>query len=130
MALDDRMWRRFFVAAALFNFAIGVPLMLAPSWGFGLAFVAPVDAAGLAPRLWGDFGFCVALIGVGYLMVSHDLDNRAIVWIGIFAKAFDVIVLTGRWLEGVTRTLVLLPAAIDFAFILGFIAFLVWRKRS
>jgi hypothetical protein len=129
MAVDDRTWKRFFVAAALFNFAIGFPIFFFRGWAFELAFVAERATAGFGPLLWGDFGYCVALIGVGYLMVAFDLANRAMVWLGILAKAFDVIVLTSRWAEGIARPVVLLPAAIDFLFILGFVAFLVWRKR-
>jgi hypothetical protein len=125
---NPRAWRVFFIVAALFNFAIGLPIMFAHDWAFGLTFVAPPEPLSLAPKLWGDFGFCVALIGVGYLMVAADLSNHAIVWLGIGAKAFDVIVLSSRWLAGITNTLVLLPAAIDAAFTLGFVIFLLQAR--
>src|SRR5262245_42403477 len=131
IAISSRAWSGFFVVAALFNFAIGLPLMFAPDWTFGLAFHdAPQSPGALAPKLWGDFGFCVALIGVGYLMVAFDLTNRALVWLGIGAKAFDVIVLTSRWLAGITKPLVLLPAAIDAAFIVGFVIFLMRSRKQ
>jgi hypothetical protein len=81
-------------------------------------------------KLWGDFGFCVTLIGVGYSLVAFDLSNRAIVWLGIGAKAFDVIVLPSRWLSGITKPVVLLPAAIDALFILGFVWFLIHNVQN
>ena len=123
-----RAWRMLFVAAALFNFIMGVPIMLLTSWAFGLAFNGADTAGLIASKLWGDFGFCVVLIGVGYLMVAFDLRNRAIVWLGIGAKGFDVIVLSSRWLTGITKPVVLLPAVIDALFIVGFVLFLLQRR--
>jgi hypothetical protein len=76
-------------------------------------------------RFWGDFGFAVLLIGVGYWIVSRDVTkNCGIVWLGIFAKMFDVVVLSWRWAEGVACPIVLLPAALDGAFVVLFILFL------
>jgi hypothetical protein len=116
------------VAAALFNFAIGIPLMLVPGWTLHLAFYQAGAGGDLATRLWSDFGFCVALIGVGYWMVARDLGNRALVWLGVGAKSFDVVVLTWRWAIGVAKPLVLVPAAIDAVFLALFLAFL-FRAR-
>jgi hypothetical protein len=130
MSSTSHKWSVLFFAAAAFNFCIGLPLMLLP-WTFSLAFFEPVHGASdLAPKLWGDFGFCVTLIGIGYLMAAFDLNNRALVWLGILAKAFDVIVLTSRWITGITRPLVLFPAAIDAVFIALFLLFLVRTSTS
>lgn len=124
---SKRRWSRIFVVAALFNFSIGVPLMLARHWAFNLAFVPQfTDAPGIGPDLWADFGYCVALIGVGYLIVAFDPPrNRPIVWLGILAKAFDVVVLSWRTAIGVTNPIVLVPAGIDALFILVFAWFLI-----
>ena len=121
------VWAAMFVAAALFNFAIGFPLMLARHWAFALAFVsADAENAGIAPDLWADFGYCVVLIGVGYLIVARDVTrNRGLVWLGIFAKLFDVVVLSWRTVIGMTRPIVLLPAGIDAVFVLLFVWFLL-----
>jgi hypothetical protein len=120
-------WTGMFVAAALFNFAIGIPLMLARQWAFELAFTSGSAAnAGVAPDLWADFGYCVTLIGVGYLIVARDVaSNRGLVWLGIFAKLFDVVVLTWRFFLGMTRPIVLLPASIDALFVVLFVCFLI-----
>jgi hypothetical protein len=125
IAISHR-WSILFFAAAAFNFLIGIPLMLFPEWAFHLAFVKTADTLdAIAPKLWGDFGFCVALIGVGYAMVAFDLYNRSLVWLGILAKAFDVFTLTYRWSAGIANPIVLLPAAIDALFIAAFIIFLI-----
>jgi hypothetical protein len=76
-------------------------------------------------RFWSDFGFAVVLIGVGYYLVSRDVDqNRGLVWLGVPAKLFDVVTLTSRFAMGLASPLVLIPAAVDGLFMLAFVAFL------
>ena len=130
-AESQTAWRYFFVAAALFNFAIGIPLFLARRWTFAIAFRNPsVSGLGLAPDLWADFGFCVALIGLGYLFIAVDpARERSLIWLGVFAKAFDVITLTWRTMIGVTNAIVLLPAAADAVFLAFFLIYLVKSPR-
>lgn len=132
MTKSLKLWAAMFVAAALFNFAIGIPLMLARQWAFALAFTSGDAAnAGIAPDLWADFGYCVALIGAGYLIIARDVTrNRGIVWLGIFAKLFDVVVLSWRTVIGMTRPIVLLPASIDTVFVALFVWFLIAVPRS
>jgi hypothetical protein len=116
-------WAIMFAGATAFNLCIGGSIMIAPSWTFHLAYAGAGAPETL--RFWADFGFAVALIGVGYGIVARDVTrNRGLVWIGIFAKLFDVVVLGTRWLDGVAHTAALVPGAIDGAFILLFIAFL------
>ncbi|HEY3755857.1 MAG TPA: hypothetical protein VGL42_06885 [Opitutaceae bacterium] len=101
---------------------MGGPIFFFRDWSYGLAYGAGPEAA---TRFWGDFGYAVLLIGVGYLMIARDpRRNRDIVWLGILAKAFDVVALTWRWHEGIARPTVLIPAAIDGAFGIGFVVFL------
>jgi hypothetical protein len=68
---SSRNWSLMFLAAAVFNFAMGGPIFFASSWSYQLAYEAPSSESTL--RFWGDFGFSVLLIGVGYLMVSRAL---------------------------------------------------------
>ncbi len=112
-----------FLAAAGFNFAMGGPIFLLSNWSYRLAYFG--EATQSALRFWGDFGFAVWLIGVGYWIVSRDVTkNRGIVWLGIFAKLFDVVALSWRWTQGIARPIALLPAAVDGAFVVLFILFL------
>jgi hypothetical protein len=120
---SPKAWSLMFLAAAGFNFAMGGPIFLAPNWSYRLAYFG--EAQENAVRFWGDFGFAVLLIGVGYWILSRDVArNRGIVWLGIFAKIFDVAVLSWRWADGFARPIVLLPAAVDGAFAVLFILFL------
>lgn len=128
MNIDRKSWTFLFVAAGIFNFCMGGPIFFAPGWSYQLAYIDTADSATL--RFWSDFGFAVLLIGVGYFMVAVNVDkNIGIVWLGIFAKLFDVIVLSLRWREGLTHAVVLIPAAIDGIFVLAFVLFL-WRSPS
>jgi hypothetical protein len=121
--MNAKRWSLMFVAAAGFNFLMGGPIFLASQWSYRLAYSGESSESTL--RFWGDFGFAVLLIGVGYWIVSRDITkNRGIVWLGIFAKLFDVVALSSRWAGEVARPIVLLPAAVDGAFVILFVWFL------
>ncbi|HEY7033789.1 MAG TPA: hypothetical protein VH482_20805 [Thermomicrobiales bacterium] len=132
MAWSSAAWSRMFVAAAVFNFAIGVPILVARRWSYDLAYSTPLPADDtMTLKFWGDFGFAVVLIGVGYYLVSRDVGaNRGLVWLGIGAKLFDVVVLTYRWATDLANPIVLLPALIDGIFVLLFAAFLYQTRLS
>ena len=126
--MGGRFWTWMFVAAALFNFAFGLPMWLAPEWSYALAYRPAADA--MASRFLSDFGFAVVLIGVGYYLVSRDLtQNRGLVWLGVAAKLFDVATLTSRFAAGLAAPLVLVPAAVDGLFAVAFALFL-YRTRA
>jgi len=122
-------WTVFFFLAAAFNFSMGGPIFFASAWSYSVAWIAPPEPA--AVRFWGDFGYAVLLIGLGYAILGLDVDrNRGIVWLGIVAKLFDMVALPLRWSEGLAHPIVLLPAAIDGAFCLGFVWFLIRRPAA
>ena len=126
--MDDsrKRWTLFFCLAAAFNFCMGGPIFFASAWSYAVAYIGVPDPATL--RFWGDFGYAVILIGVGYAILGVDIDrNRGIVWLGIIAKLFDMIALPLRWSEGLAHPIVLVPAGIDGLFCLGFVVFLVRR---
>ena len=90
-----RTWSWMFAAAAAFNFCMGGPIFFLPEWSYHLAYAGDASASTL--RFWGDFGFAVLLIGLGYAIVAWDVTrNRGLVWLGVFAKLFDVVVLSAR----------------------------------
>jgi hypothetical protein len=130
--LGKQGWSRLFIAAALFNYAIGFPILLLRQWSFELSFVNEVGRDPMALRLWADFGFAVVLIGFGYQLIARDVDqNRGIVILGIVAKLFDVVNLSTQFLWGIARPLVLIPAAIDGCFVIAFLVFwFTWPPRK
>ena len=124
-------WATVFLLAALFNYAIGLPIMLARRWSYDLSYLPEVSRDPMALRLWADIGFAVVLIGLGYQIVSRDVSqNRGIVLLGIIAKLFDVFNLTYLYLRGVAKPLVLAPALIDGIFVALFIAFWISTARK
>jgi hypothetical protein len=128
---ERRRWATVFLLAALFNYAIGLPIMLARRWSYDLSYLPEVSRDPMALRLWADFGFGVVLIGLGYQIVSRDVSkNRGIVLLGIIAKLFDVFNLPYLYLRGVAKPLVLAPAFIDGVFVALFIAFWISTARK
>lgn len=74
-------WRFVFVAAALFNLAVGLPAVVAPQ--LAVSSTAVTDL--LAVRL---LGWMIAVFGIGYTLVAlAPLRHRGIVVLGIIGKA-------------------------------------------
>lgn len=124
--METKFWKGMFFGAALFNFAMGGPIFFASQWSYKLAFNPPiVGDNSMTLKFWGDFGFSVLLIGFGYFLISLEPSkNLNIIWLGIFAKLFDVVTLTHRFVIGTANPLVLFPAIADGVFALLFILYL------
>eukprot|EP01035_Chromulina_nebulosa_P007058 gene7058-9512_t len=79
-----RIWTVIFVVAALFNFAVGLPMLLAPE-AMLAALGQPVPADLLMTRL---ASLLIVVLGIGYGMVARDpAANRPILWLGVLGKA-------------------------------------------
>ena len=77
-----RIWKAVFALAALFNWAVGLPLLIAPA-----AFYAMLGQR--TPDLFNAqmAGALIVVFGVGYAMVARDpAANRGIVWLGVIGK--------------------------------------------
>ncbi|WP_340114848.1 hypothetical protein [Maribellus mangrovi] len=121
----ERFWSRIFRSAAIFNFAMGLPIFLFPLWSNQVAYLTQnIDVANTY-RFWRDFGFTVVVIGIGYYIVSLDITkNRGIVWLGIIGKLYDVSILSYRFIIGIAGAFVLVPVIVDAIYVLLFILFL------
>jgi hypothetical protein len=129
--IKERFWSRIFLGAALFNFAMGLPVFLFPVWSNKLAYISESINDANTYRFWRDFGYTVIAIGVGYFFVSLDVTkNRGIVWLGIIGKLYDVSILIYRYIIGIASLTVLVPAAVDGIFVFLFILFLYRTHKS
>ncbi len=115
-----RVWQLVFVAAALFNFSVGLPMVIAPEITVQGLGVAGADL--LTVRL---LGWMITTFGIGYALVARTpQQHRGIVLLGIIGKG-GVIALTW-WLaaRGEVAADVAALAGGDLLFVALFIAFL------
>ncbi len=128
---DKNFWVKLFLAAALFNYAMGIPILFATDWTYNLVYTDAVSRDAMALSLWADFGFMVILIGYGYQIISQDVNkNRGIVLLGIFAKLFDVCTLSYRYFNDIANIIVLIPAVIDAGFMVMFALFWIQTRET
>lgn len=118
-------WKYFFVVAALFNFAAGAPLLVAP--GEMLAMLKlPIPDDLLFIRVT---GLLVTCFGVAYLFAAADpMRNRAIVITGAIGKAGVVALFTQALVQGTLPLEAFAVSMGDLAFVVGFVVFLVSQK--
>lgn len=79
-------WKRFFLFAALFNAAAGLPMIFAPDLFATLLALDPSSLAAATPWLH-QFGVLVLAFGLAYFWISRDpLGNRNLVLLGCIGK--------------------------------------------
>ena len=119
-------WKLVFWVAALFNFAVGLPMLLAPETLLPLI-GQPVPADLLMTRL---AALLIVVLGIGYGMVARDpVANRPILWLGILGKAPIPLLV---WLTGGAAALAssaFLLSLGDLAFATLFLAYLLTHRR-
>lgn len=121
-----RTWKVVFVVAALFNFAVGLPMLLAPQ-AMLTALGQPVPDDLLMTRL---ASLLIVVLGLGYGMVARDpAGNRPILWLGVLGKAPIPMLV---WLSGGAAALsssAFLLSLGDLAFAALFLVFLLTHRR-
>ncbi len=120
-------WRLFFTVAAIFNFAAGLPLLIAPeAMASTLGIAIPAD-----PLFHRMTGLLVVCFGVMYGFVARDLERYLpLVWLGVAGKGGVVALLTQAWVAGILPLPAYAVALGDLAFTAGFVLFLVSGKRA
>jgi hypothetical protein len=115
-------WRLFFIVAAIFNFAAGLPLLIAPdAMGATLGLPMPDDL--LIHRL---AGLLIACFGGLYAYVAQDLERyRPLMWLGVVGKAGVFVLFTQAWFAGTVPLPAYVVAFGDLAFGVGFLVFLL-----
>jgi hypothetical protein len=118
--MTEQGWTRLFIAAAIFNLLVGLPLLIDPAMGPKLL---PLPAGDFIwPRIAGGL---IVMFGIGYFIVSRDLDrNRGIIGLGVAGKLMIVLILLIYWVKGTIRFWSFSISLVDLAFALLFLRFL------
>jgi len=119
-------WKLVFWVAAAFNFAVGLPMLLAPEVLLP-AIGQPVPDDLLMIRL---AALLIVVLGVGYGMVARDpAANRPILWLGVLGKAPIPLLV---WISGGAAALsssAFILSLGDLAFAALFLLFLLTHRR-
>lgn len=120
-------WRMLFLAAAIFNFAAGLPLLLTPALMLQtLEVPAPDDLT--FHRMC---GLLVVCFGVLYAMFAQDLARyKPLVWVAVLGKAGVFAIFAYSWMQGLAPPRALGVAMGDLAFAVAFLVFLLTSKKA
>lgn len=122
-----RFWTVIFVVAAVFNFAVGLPMLLAPE-AMLASLGQPVPDDLLMTRL---ASLLIVVLGVGYAMVARDpAANRPILWLGVIGKApIPLLVWQSGGAAGLSSSAFILSLG-DLAFAALFLLYLLTHRRG
>jgi hypothetical protein len=116
-------WRIVFAAAAFFNLAVGLPLLLAPQRVAAALVNTPPPDFMLAQIC----GVLISVFGVGYAMVARDpAGGRPIAWLGVIGKLPIPVILWFYVRADLVPVRTLLLSLGDLGFAVLFVLFL-WR---
>ena len=120
-------WRTIFIAAGLFNLAVGLPMLATPDLMF-----AALGATGLSHPLYTpSLAWMIAVFGVGYLLVARDpLRNRDIALIGALGKLGFVAIAWTAAARGQAPLSIAALASGDLAWALLFLGFYRQTAKS
>lgn len=122
-----RVWKIVFSLAALFNFAVGLPLLLAPV-AFYTALKQPVPTDLLSVQ---TAALLISVFGVGYAMVARDpAANRPVVWLGLLGKAPLPLMVWLQVQAGKASMSAFQLTLGDLVFSILFLVFLLRTKRA
>lgn len=115
-------WRTFFIAAAIFNFMAGLPLLLAPDT-MAVTLDMPPPADLLFPRL---AGILITCFGGVYWFIANDLERyRPLVWLGVAGKGAVVALFALALMQGTAPFKAFALSLVDLAFGIGFLIFVL-----
>lgn len=123
-------FRLFFIVAAVWNLAGGLPGTLFPAVMFEREFGRVLEDPAFIAIYRGAWGTSL-LYGIGWLIVaSAPVRHWGIVAIGGLGKALFALNLAGMYLKGWTSEFALLVIFGDALFVLGFIIYFWALRRS
>jgi hypothetical protein len=117
--------RRLFYPAALFNWAIGLPLMAAPQHMARLIGLRPIPSEPVYAQI---MFAAIALFGLMYFLAGWDpAKYRPYVYMGIVGKLLTVLLIYANWIAG--RLNWVMPFLVTFDAIWA-LAFWAYLRRS
>jgi hypothetical protein len=122
---NDNGYRRMFMSAAWFNWAVAGICGLAYQSLFPALGIAPMPVPALYFHL---FVAAVALFGYIYYRVSRDLTQTVLAEIGAIGKLLVFAIVGAYWLAGVASWPLLALVCVDLVYAVLFIDFLRSRK--
>jgi hypothetical protein len=120
-------WRLFFTVAAIFNFAAGLPLAIAPA-EMAASLGVPVPDDLMYHRFTGLLVACFG--GVYALLASDPMRYRPVLWTGVIGKAGVVALFTEAFLGGRVPFQAYAVSVGDLAFVIGFLVFLLTTGKK
>jgi hypothetical protein len=124
----SRFWSKLFWAAAAFNGAVGLPLLLAPgAMMAALGVAVPADLT-----FHRTAGLLIVCFGVVYAMIARDLDRyRPLAALGVAGKLGVVAIFASAWSSGAIPASAAAVALGDLVFCALFGLFLLkYRART
>ena len=112
--------RPLFAIAALFNFLVGIPMLVA------YPLVARLLGLEGPPTVWFHIAAAIVIVfGYAYARIAQDpVKYRPYVMLGAIAKLAFVVVIYGHWLNGTAPGRVALLVTADLVFALLFAGYL------
>lgn len=121
-------FRRVFLAAALYNLALGSVYVVFPNIVFTSAGLPPLDY----PFLFSGIGMMVAVYAYGYWVVSRDpLRYPQLVFIGVLGKGLGALGWSANVIQGVVPASTLWMTLFnDLIWLPLFLAYLIWWRAQ
>lgn len=124
--MSDTVWKGVFWLAALFNFAAGLPMLLAPDFAVNTFALGPLPNNFLVQGV----GSLIVTVGIGYAFVAMNLNLREIVMMGVVGKTAMVVLLFIYREAGQVSDAAFNTGMGDLAFTIAFVVFLLSRHRA
>lgn len=123
----EKYYRSLFLIAALWAWLVSVPYIFVYKHTFPLVGMKIPESP-----VWFIFScMCVALFGLGYFMVSRNLEtNKGIVVMGTIGKIMVFILFLACTITGEISPLLMINASADLLFAVLFAEFLLFDKRK
>ncbi|MHA2035115.1 MAG: hypothetical protein ACW972_07575 [Promethearchaeota archaeon] len=122
-------YKYLFLIGAIYNLLIGGAFIALSPLGDSLSSIFGMQTPPSLVFMHGFFGL-VFIIGIGYYIVSRDIDNNhGVVILGAIGKFYMIILFSIYFALGYSNFLPVIPAIGDLIFGILFVEFLINHKK-